>query len=332
MTNKLIFDGHGDVWTDITCRSIDHGERDIFRQRHLAKFKEGSVGGGIFVIWIDPPYDQDPVKRAKQICAAVRQEKEDAKDIIQVVRRFEDFEKGTAAGKINVVTGMEGLSEIGEDIDQINWYYEEMDVRHAMLSWNETNALATGWPGDKNRGLTKKGKEAVSRIHSLGMVMDVSHLNDRCFWDVIECSDGHPVIASHSNSRTICPHMRNLSDEMIRAIAKTGGLLGMNSMREFIAEDKANQTVSRLADHVEYIVNLVGPDYVGLGFDFDDYLEADALSAFSGHIDSPSGDGIGNEAEAKNIITELASRGYKQEDLEKIAYGNYYRVFKEVWK
>ena len=77
----MIFDGHGDVWTDVTCRAVDHGERDIFRKHHLHKFQEGGVTGGIFVIWIDPPYDSDPVKRSKQIVKSIKQEMEDYEDI-----------------------------------------------------------------------------------------------------------------------------------------------------------------------------------------------------------------------------------------------------------
>lgn len=84
--------------------------------------------------------------------------------------------------------GLEGLSYIGEDIDQINYYYDEFGVRDIMVTWNEENALGSGWPGDKNRGLTPKGKEAIKRMNELGIVLDVSHLNDKDFWDIIELS------------------------------------------------------------------------------------------------------------------------------------------------
>ena len=126
--------------------------------------------------------------------------------------------------------------------------------------------------------------------------------------------------------------MRNLTDDMLKAIAKTGGLVGMNSMREFISEKHDEQNVEHLADHVEYIADLIGIDHIGLGFDFDDYLGGEALKTFSDHVDSPSGDGISNEAEAKNILAVLKKRGYSQEDLDKIGYKNFYRVFKEVWQ
>ena len=170
-----LYDAHGDIWYDIVQHS-QKGERDIFRKYQLPKFQKGGVMGGTFVMWIDPPHDEEPVRRIKEIEKAVKQELEDAADILNIVRKYEDFEKGTKEGKINVMMGLEGLSYIGEDIDQINYYYEEFGVRTMMLTWNEENALASGWPGDPERGLTAKGKEAIRRMNELGMVLDVSHI------------------------------------------------------------------------------------------------------------------------------------------------------------
>lgn len=327
----MIFDGHGDIWTDVTVKRADRGERDIFRRYHLEKFRKGNVTGGIFVIWADPPYDKQPEKRSEQIVKSIQEELKDAADILNPVKRFADFETGRKENKINVVTGMEGLSQIGDDIDKIDYFYEEAGARHAMLTWNEQNALATGWPMDVTRGLTEPGKRAVKRIQKLGMVMDVSHLNDKCFWEVMNLAQG-PIIASHSNARAVCPVMRNLSDEMLKEIAKTGGLAGMNSLREFIDEKHENQDVEHLADHVEYIADLIGVEHIGLGFDFDDYLGNEALGSFSSNIESPSGTGISNEAEAKNLLDVLRKRGYREEELEAIAYKNFYRIFQRVWK
>lgn len=130
----MLFDGHGDVWTDVTCKRVDNHETDIFRKYHLKKFQAGKVTGGIFVIWIDPPYDKDPAARSKQIVQSIKEEMIDSADLLNFVTKFEDFEKGTKAGKINVVTGIEGLSQIGEDIDMIDYFYNEVGARHAMLT------------------------------------------------------------------------------------------------------------------------------------------------------------------------------------------------------
>lgn len=326
----MIFDAHGDIWTDVTQRITRDGEHDVFRKHHLQKFRDGGVTGSIFVIWVDPPFDTDPVGRMKTVIESIKDEKKHASDIINFVEKYDDF--GIAPGKIDVVNGIEGLSGIAGDIDQIDMLYNEMGVRHCMLSWNEQNELATGWPQDVNRGLTDLGRAAVKKIQNLGMVMDVSHLNDRSFWDVINVNQGKPIIASHSNARSVCSHMRNLSDDMIKALAETDGVIGMNSFKEFISSKSEDQNVERLVDHIDYIANLVGVEHVGLGFDFDDYLEGETLEAFSENADSPSGVGIANESEASNVLKIMRQRGYTESEIKSVAYGNFHRVFKECWK
>ena len=327
-----VYDAHGDIWYDILQHSLK-GERDIFRKYQLPKFQKGGVFGGTFVMWVDPPYDEDPKKRIKQIEAAVKQELIDAADILNIVKRFSDFQKGTDKGKINVLMGLEGLSYMEGDIDQINYYYDEFSVRTMMLTWNEENAFGSGWPGDPERGLTKEGKEAVKRMNELGIVLDVSHLNDKGFWDVISLSDGNPVIASHSNCRAIANHGRNLTDDMIKAIASTGGVLGMNRLDGFINEDENKKSVDGLVDHVEHIANLVGIDYVGCGFDFEDYIVPESLLKNGVAKDDPSGTkGLCSAADASNFLEAMKKRGFSQEDIEKVAYKNFYRVYQKVLK
>ena len=106
----------------------------------------------------------------------------------------------------------------------------------------------------------------------------------------------------------------------------------VNSLREFVSEKREEQNVQKLCDHLDYIANLIGIDHIGLGYDFDDYLGGEALGSFSSNLDSPSADGVSNEAEAYNLILEMKKRGYSQEDCDKVAYKNFYRVFKQVLK
>lgn len=326
-----LFDGHGDIWTDVTCKR-QAGERDVFRRHHLEKFRKGRVTGGIFVIWIDPPFERDYAVRSSEIIAAMRDELRDAADLLHPVLRFEDFAEGERLGKINVVNGLEGMNQIGDNIDLIDQLYHEVGMRHAMLTWNGPNKLATGIEGDPDAGLTEAGRRAVRRIQDLGMVLDVSHLNDKCFWEVLGMAQG-PLIASHSNCRALCPRGRNLTDPMLKAVAQTGGLVGINTNREFTHDDEAHRNVGGLADHVEHMVQVMGSaDHIGFGFDFDDYLSPEALSIFTDHVDTPSADGIRDESEAYALVDELAARGFAETELKKIAQGNFYRVFKDVWK
>ena len=325
----MIFDAHCDIWTDVTHHHLA-GERDIFRRYHYERLKKGGITGGIFVIWNDPPYDKDPLKRTHQMMEAIAQEEKDCADILKVCRSFRDMDEAIKDGKMYAFIGLEGLKSIGEDVDRIDEFYQ-FGARHASLTWNEENPLATGARGNPDRGLTDLGRKAVRKIQDLGMILDMSHINDKSFWDLMSIATT-PVIASHSNSRTVCPAKRNLTDDMLKEIAKTGGLVGMNSLREFVSEKREEQNVQKLCDHLDYIANLIGIDHIGLGYDFDDYLGGEALSSFSSNLDSPSADGVSNEAEAYNLILEMKKRGYSQEDCDKVAYKNFYRVFKQVLK
>ncbi len=328
-----IFDGHGDIWTDIAVQRLDKGETDVFRKRHYEKFKKGGVFGGIWVIWVDPPYDEEnPAGRSEQIVSCMKDELSDAEDIILPVREMADFAKAKDEGKLAIVTGMEGASQVGDDIEKFDYFYHEVGVRDVMLTWNEENPLATGWIKDPDRGLTDLGKKAVKKITDLGMCLDVAHLNDRCFWDLMSEATG-PVISSHSNSRVLCPIDRNLTDEMMKEIAKTGGLVGMNSIRQLVAEAYEDQDLDHLMRHFDHVAELIGIEHIGLGFDFDDYLDGDTLSNFIyGQVETPSCLHLETEEKACNFLTAMKERGCTDEEIEMVAYKNFFRVFRDVWK
>jgi membrane dipeptidase len=153
----------------------------------------------------------------------------------------------------------------------------------------------------------------VEELDRLGVVIDVSHLSDAGFWDLLEVAKG-PVIASHSNSREVCDHPRNMTDEMIRALADRGGVMGMNFAPSFV--HPSSPSVETLMDHVDHIVDLVGPDHVGLGSDFD------------GIPSTPVG--LEDVTRMPRITEELVRRGYTEEDASKILGGNHLRLIKRV--
>lgn len=324
----MLFDGHADIWSDVVQKRIS-GERDVFRNHHLEKFKKGGVCGGIFVMWIDPPHDQHPKQRLGEIINAARDEIHEAKDLIQIIKTYSDFDAALSAGKMPVVIGVEGLSGIGEDLDQLDELYG-FGARHASLTWNEANALATGLSGNPLKGLTKIGFEAVKKLETLGMLVDVSHLNEKSFWDVLNTAT-KPLIASHSNSRALCDHQRNLTDHQLRGIAATGGLVGANAWCEFIDLDPSKRTIERFVDHIEYMIDLIGEDHVGLGFDFCDYIASGAMAAFAeGAVLETAR--LENASKAGHVIELLRDRGYQDMTLEKIASGNFMRVLKTTLK
>lgn len=289
--------------------------------------RKGGIEGGIFVIWNDPPFDENPLERTRQMQAAITQEKPECADILKIARSYDDMVKAKEEGKMYAFIGHEGLKSIGEDIDLIDEFYS-FGARHASLTWNEENLLATGARGPLRRGLTETGKKAVRRIQDLGMILDVSHLNDASFWDLIRIATG-PVVATHSNSRAFCNQARNLTDQQLKALAETGGMAGLNSFNEFVHEEESKQTVENLVKHLVHMVEIMGIDHVGFGFDFCEYCVGATLSTFSSQAHSYT-IGLEDASKVPNLIAEMKRAGFNEEEIEKISYKNWHRLIKEV--
>jgi len=323
----MIFDGHGDIWTDVAQRR-KKGHRNIIKNVHLDRFKKGNMLGGIFIIWIDPDNDIDPRTQTLEIIEYMGTEIMENQDILKIVKSTEDFNAALEEDKLAVIIGMEGLSGIGDNVDLINTLYL-LGVRHVSLTWNEENPLATGVKGNTNRGLSKKGIEAVQLMEKLGIIVDTAHANDKTFWDIYENTTG-PIINSHSNARALCNVPRNITDDQIKAIAERGGLIGLNTFNEFVHIDKDKRDINNLANHLDYLVELVGIDHVGFGFDFFDYLEEDSMESFVEDKKTLSAKGIETIVKVPELIDILYNRGYSKEDIDKISYRNFYRIIEEV--
>jgi membrane dipeptidase len=324
----MIFDGHSDLWIDIANKRSLNGVGGAFRKHHLPEFKKGNVNAGIFVFWADPPHDKAPKKRIDELINSAIMELDISKEITKLIKKHEDFNP-FEKNYIQILLGMEGLSHIGTDIDLIDYYYN-IGIRHASLTWNEENELATGVLGDKNRGLTKYGKAAVNRLEQLGMIVDVSHLNEKSFWDLASCAT-KPFIASHSNSRFICDDKRNLTDSQIKEIANSGGLIGMNSFRQFVGQKSEQQTVSGMIKHIKHIADLVGIEHISFGFDYCNYLDNSTLTSFTTNVNSSPGiEGLNEVSETRNLINEMKLNGFTENDIKLISSGNYERLFKEI--
>lgn len=315
----MVFDGHSDIWTDVTQRR-NRGEKHVFERRHLRRLQKGGMEGGIFVIWIEPPFSNTPIRRQREILSAISEETQEGLGIFQIVTNYEEMMQVKEQGLFYIFLGCEGLAAIGEDLDKISQLYE-IGIRHVSLTWNEENALATGIRGDAMRGLTNLGIQAVRKIQKMHMLLDVSHLNDASFWDVVSHAAA-PIAATHSSCRSICGAARNLTDNMARAIRALDGIVGLNAYGDFIAENKEEQTVEALARHVEHMVELMDIDHVGFGFDFLEYLEGEDAS--EGLL------GMKTVEEVPNLIKALGIIGFSEKEIEKLARGNWHSMIGRI--
>ena len=232
-----------------------------------------------------------------------------------------DFNIAKNNNKLGVVLGVEGLAGIGDKLDYI-YLLEQIGIRHIGLTWNESNLIATGQSGDINRGVTKLGVDAIKIIENLNILLDLSHANDKTFWDVEKYSK-KPFFASHSNARSLCPSMRNLNDEQLLCIKDRNGMVGLNSYHGFVSQKDNDKTLDMLINHLEYVASKIGIDKVGFGFDFADYY------AFEGETVRDL-ENLADVNDLNNISTILKKRGYSNNEIDMITHKNFISFFKRV--
>jgi len=310
----MVLDGHSDLLFDVTRRRLA-GETYVLERRHLERLRRGNVEGMVLSIWADPEDGVSYRRRTEEILSCAEAEFGEC-PWLEIVRTAAEAEAAKAAGKVYAFIGVEGMAAVGQDLAYID-RYAEFGARMGMLTWNEENTLATGAKGDPQKGLTELGKQAVRRMESLGMTVDVSHLNDGGFWDVMRLTHG-PVIASHSNCRALCDVRRNLTDEQLRAIRDTGGIVGVNVYHSFVHADPEKQTVETLAQHACRMAEVVGVEHVACGFDFCEYFGPGNESAA----------GIDDCSKVENFFHWLEKLGMNERERRMIARENLLRLLK----
>lgn len=235
---------------------------------------------------------------------------------IMLVKSYEELLQNEKVGKISAFLTVEEGGIIENDMSRLDHLYEE-GVRLMTLLWNEENCI--GYPNSRDgevmkKGLKSFGIETVERINELRMIIDISHMSDGGFWDVLEYSK-KPVVASHSNARALCPHPRNLTDEMIRALAEKGGVAGLNFYPYFVNEN-GKAGIEDLVRHLEHLFYVGGEDFVAIGTDFDGFDQ--------GELE------LQNIGEMNLLYEALKKRKFNDGQIEKFWHGNVMRVMKEV--
>ena len=232
---------------------------------------------------------------------------------LEPVTSYERIIEAKRRGNVSGMLSIEGADVIEGRIEMLGVFHR-LGVRMVGLVHSLRNQLADGVTDRRTGGgLSELGVQVVDELDKLGMIIDISHLNDKGFWDVLELTS-NPLIASHSNARAVCGHPRNMTDEMIEALAGNGGVMGMNFAPSFVHPVEA--TLGGVVDHIDHIVNLVGPDHVGLGSDFD------------GIPYTPKG--LEDISRMPDLTQELVKRGYCKEDIVKILGGNHLRLIKKI--
>jgi membrane dipeptidase len=357
-----------DTHNDVLLRAMEGEDISVeTRVGHsdLVRLKKGGVDIEVFAVWVDPiAFEKKPFKRAKDMIDTLYSIARRNSDKIAVVRNSAEIEKAIAEGKICAVIGVEGGHAIENSIEKLEELYK-LGVRYLGLTWNNSTDWASSAFDEttnpdkvKVTGLSEFGKKVVEKMNELGMIVDVSHLGEKAFWDVVKVTK-KPIIASHSSVYKLCPHYRNLKDEQIKAIAQTGGVVFVNFYAEYIdstfntkrkkLEEKYKAQFDSIRVLYEHDQNAYRRARRQLMQKIAEELRP-PLDVLIDHIDyiaklvGVDHVGIGSDFDGisitplemddvtflPNITKKLLERGYSTDDVKKILGGNFLRVFKQV--
>ena len=337
-----MIDGHNDAllraWEGDGVEALRTGEGAVT----VASAREGGLAAGLFAVfapspggldvggaggeWEVAPIAELPWARAAPAAAGIAAmaftlvRSGDARLVLDTA----DLDASLDDGKLGLILHLEGAEAIGEDLDELELWYAA-GLRSLGPVWSRPNRFGSGvqfkFPSspDTGPGLTPAGRRLVKRCAELGIAVDLSHLTEGGFWDVAHELEG-PLIASHSCAHALVPSSRNLTDAQIRAIASTGGLVGINFEVSMIRPDSgrdADTPLSRIAEHVRYVAGLVGVEHVALGSDWDGATMPAGVATARGLPD---------------LLDTLRADGYSEPELAQIAHGNWRRVLSAAWQ
>jgi membrane dipeptidase len=313
LNNLFIVDAHEDIAYHLSYFNRDFINPSIPCMITLPWLKQGNVRLVFNTVFV--PTEFKPHKTVEialeQLSIYDRIYDEYRDDIFQI-KDPSDFLILEKDSRIGFLTLIEGADPI-RDPKELNDFYER-GVRVIGLAWNDQNQFASG--NNTASGLTEYGKELIKRMDDSRITLDLSHLNERCFWEALEICRSIPI-ASHSNARSLTEHPRNLKDDQLRAISERGGVIGLVLYNHFLKTSGENTSLEDVFAHADYIINLCGEDHVGIGSDLDG----------AGVDDFPQE--IQTVADMPKIGEFFLKKGYTEECVRKIMGGNFLRVLKE---
>lgn len=310
--DAIVVDLHADTLLAVADGTRELGARARTGHVDLPRLRAGGVDVQVFAVWIAPQYAPDRgYERALALLDAFDRERARWPDRLVLCTTVEEIHRAVAEGKTAAVLAIENGEALGGRLDNLDRLYRR-GVRILSLTWNGSNRLADGVGGTRHGGLSPFGRRVLERMQSLGMVVDVSHLSEAAFWQVLEATRG-PVVATHSNAAAVHPHPRNLTDDQLRAIARRGGVVGVNYVPQFLG----GRTLAHVVRHVRHMIRVMGPDHVALGSDFD------------GTPLTP--EGLEDASRLPELTSALLRAGLPPHVVRGVLGQNALRVFREIW-
>jgi len=316
-----LVDAHFDLPLEI-LKKHKNGERDIIKTKYIDDFKKANAKIIVMAIYIETDLiPESSFRAAVEQIEALYADVAACEECV-VAANKKELKVGLDDGKIVFLISLEGLEPINNShylLSALN----RLGVAGAGLTWARRNYVADGSrfspnPEESPGGLSTFGREIVKEMDRLNIFIDLSHINDEGAFDVLKVSS-RPMIASHSNSRSVYNLQRNIPDEIAKEIAKRGGVIGLNGVCVLVNDKETDDKIGALCDHADYYMKLIGPEHIGYGIDFADYIFPP--------VDGKSSDTVATYPEIVKITAELLRRGYSEKDVEGIVGGNLRRFF-----
>jgi membrane dipeptidase len=327
---SLIIEGHRDVFEMVRLNRA--GDRFPVLNKIVPRLKRGGVTATVFAVCGDAVSHSNGTYRylhaALENIDALRREAEASGGKIRFILGADDLPDRPAEDAVYFLLSFEGGKPLEGRLEYLRTFYQ-LGLRSMQITWNVRNELADGVREEQtNGGLTQFGIAVVKEMNRLGMLIDLAHISRAGFFHVLDVAEG-PVCCSHSNCRKLYLHPRGIDDDQIKALAKTGGVIGINAIATQVSDK--NPTLDKLVDNISHIAELVGVDHVGLGLDFvkddgplhpdDELFNADANKLLPG---------LENEEDLMNLTDKLLRRGFSAEETSKILGRNYLRMLRAV--
>ena len=314
---KLI-DLHNDILERIVAdTNYRLKNRNTNNHTDIPRMKEGGVDIQFFSVWVSPTTYTNHYQQALYMLSLFNREMNENQNSIAHTRNWNQSDSVSNQNKIAAIIGVEGGHHIEDSIEKLIALYNA-GMRYLTITWNNSTSWAVSAADSRSTtvGLSNFGREVIRKLDSLGVIIDVSHTGIKTIQDILQVTN-NPIIASHSGVRALRNHTRNLYDWQIQDIANSGGVIGVVFYPPFL-NGTNNATIQDVINHIDYIKNLVGIDYVAIGSDFD------------GIGVTPVG--LEDVSKFPALTDALFNRGYSREDVEKILYKNFKRVFQQVCK
>jgi membrane dipeptidase len=333
--DAVVVDSHNDLPVLLLMRNATlgvQGAERYWNERWVPDARAGGLNVQVLPIYVSPEAAESSLRVTLLQLEALEREAALTPEV-ELCRTGAEIDAALAAEKIALLLALEGTSGIGIDVELFSLFHR-LGIRMVSFTHWSRAMLADG-SADEDAGsrLPRNGVRAFAELERLGILLDLSHLAAPAVDHALELAT-RTLVASHSCARALCDHHRNLSDEHLRAIAATGGVIGINMLPGFI--DAENPTLDRVIDHIEHVAEVAGVDHVGLGPDFikqwmdEVYPQYDAFIQLDGVDLKAEIPGLSHTRDLPNVTAKLLERGWPEEDVRKVLGENWLRVFRDM--